>query len=255
MENIETIYKEYSRKIFNLAYRMTGNMDDANDITQDTFIQAYHSLDNFKGESRIYTWLYKIAKNNCLKLLEKKKRTNFLSLQELIHQKSQLVSEEIPETDKMHYISQVKDGCLSGLLRCLSLQQRLAFILNVLLDLPLEQVASIIEKSENATRILVHRSKQNIEIFLCNNCSLYDSKNTCRCENLIRFSLKQGWISLDIKAEKTSKIESEIKDVKNMVSLYKTLPETEPTHDFNKKVKQLLAEREDFLILNDKKVK
>ena len=48
----------------------------------------------------------------------------------------------------MNYISQVKDGCLSGLLRCLSLQQRLAFILNVLLDLPLEQVASVIDKAK-----------------------------------------------------------------------------------------------------------
>jgi hypothetical protein len=127
----------------------------------------------------------------------------------------------------------------------------LAFILNVLLDLPLEQVASIIDKSENATRILVHRSKQNIKNFLCNNCSLYDSKNTCRCENLINFSLKQGWISLS----NPVRIEAEIKDLKNVVNLYKTLQETSPTSEFDKKIQRLLAEKVDFLILNDKKVK
>jgi DNA-directed RNA polymerase specialized sigma24 family protein len=82
-------------------------------------------------------WLYKIAKNKCLRLLEKKNITTFLSLQELIDKTRSPVSDEISESEKINYITQVKDGCLSGLLRCLSLQQRLAFILNVLLDLPL----------------------------------------------------------------------------------------------------------------------
>jgi RNA polymerase sigma-70 factor (ECF subfamily) len=251
MENTEIIYKKYSKKIYGFAYRMTGNKDDACDITQDTFIQAIKSLDTFKGESQIYTWLYKIAKNKCLRLLEKRNKTTFLSLQELIDKTSSPVSDEISETEKMNYISQVKDGCLSGLLRCLSLQQRLAFILNILLGLPLEQVASIIDKSGNATRILVSRSKQNIKDFLCRNCSLYDSKNSCRCENLINFSLKQGWISFT----NPTRIESEIKDLKNVVSLYKTLQETSPTYEFDKQIQQLLADKEDFLILNGKKVK
>ena len=251
MENTEIIYKNYSKKIYNLAYRMTGNKDDASDITHDTFIQGFNSLDKFKGESQIYTWLYKIAKNKCLRHIEKRNKTTFLSLQELIDKTSSPVADEISENEKIQYISQVKDGCLSGLLRCLSLQQRLAFILNVLLDFPLEQVASIIDKSENATRILVHRSKQNIKNFLCNNCSLYDSKNTCRCENLINFSLKQGWISLNNPIQ----IEAEIKDLKNVVNLYKTLQETSPTIEFDKQIQRLLAEKTDLLILNGKKVK
>ena len=251
MVNAEIIYKQYSKRIYNLAYRMTGDKDDASDITQETFIQGFNSLDKFKGESQIYTWLYKIAKNKCLRHLEKRNKTTFLSLQELIDKTSSPVSDEISETEKMNYISQVKDGCLSGLLRCLSLQQRLAFILTILLDLPLEQVASIIDKSENATRILVHRSKQNMKDFLCNNCSLYDSKNTCRCENLINFSLKQGWIGLHNHAE----VEAEIKDLKDVVRLYKTLQETAPTDEFDKQIQRLLADKEYFLILNSKKVK
>ena len=251
MGNTEIIYKQYSKRIYNFAFRMTGDKDDASDITQETFIQGFNSLDKFKGESQIYTWLYKIAKNKCIRHLEKKNRTTFLSLHELIDKTSSPVSEEISETEKTNYISQVKDGCLSGLIRCLSLQQRLAFILNVLLDLPLEQVASVIDKSENATRILVHRAKQNIKEFLCIHCSLYDSKNTCRCENLINFSLKQGWISIHNHAQ----IESEIKELKDVVGLYKTLLETTPAIEFDKQIQRILADKVDFLILNDKKVK
>jgi RNA polymerase sigma factor (sigma-70 family) len=255
MLNPESIYNQYSKKIYNLAYRMTGNKDDANDITQETFIQVFKSIDKFKGESHVYTWLFQIAKNNCLRFLEKKKKNSFLSLQDIVNKASSSVSDEISETEKTSYIAQVKDGCLSGLLRCLSFHQRLVFILNVLFDLPIEQVASIINKSQNATRILVNRSKQNIKEFLCSNCSLFDSKNHCHCENLINFSLKQGWISFNSETNHSIRIETEIKELKKVISLYKTLPEETPTDDFNEQFQRLLEDKKDYIIFNDKKVK
>jgi RNA polymerase sigma factor (sigma-70 family) len=254
MQNPENLYKQYRTKVYNLAYRMTGNIDDANDITQETFIQAFTSFNKFKGESQIYTWLYRIAKNNCLRFLKEKNRTTFLSLKELVDNVKSPISDEISEVEKSLYIAQVKDGCLSGLLRCLSLQQRLAFILNVILDMSIEQVAIVIEKSENATRILVHRSKQNIKEYLCCNCSLYESKNPCRCENLINFSLKQGWIDSEIN-ENLIQVESEIKNLKNVINLYKTLKEKTPTENFYMHLQQILTDKKDFIILNDKKVK
>ena len=256
MEDSEILYRQYAKKIYNLAFRMTGNSDDAKDITQETFVQVFKSIDQFRGQSQIYSWLYQIAKNNCIRFLAKKSKTTFISLQGLIDKVSSPVSEEISEAEKSIYITQIKDGCLSGLLRCLSLQQRLAFILTVLLDLPVEQVADIIEKSENATRILVHRSKQNIREFLCRNCSLYDSKNSCQCENLLNFSLKQGWIGLNSAAfSSTGRIESEIKNLKDVVRLYKTLHEHIPSVNFNEQIKKMLADKENILIFSDKKVK
>lgn len=255
MKNPEVLYNQYRNKIYNLAFRMTGDREDADDITQETFIQAFKSFHKFKGESQVYTWLYKIAVNKCFRVLKKKNRTSFLSLQHLINHAGSPVSDEVSETEKMNYINQVKDGCLSGLLRCLSLQQRFAFILNILLGLPVTQVAGIIDKSENATRILVHRSKQNIKHFLCSNCSLYDSKNSCRCDNLINFSLKHGWIGADNKENDTLQIESEIKELKSVVGLYRTLPEKIPGEKLEGHIQKLFENRKDLLILNDKKVK
>ena len=254
MSEIEAIYNEYSQKIFNLAYRMTGNKEDASDITQETFIQVINSIDKFKGDSQIYSWLYKIAKNNCLQHLNKKNKSSFVSMEGLIYESSSPVSAEISETEKQLYIQQVKDGCLSGLLRCLSLQQRLVFVLNILLNLPINHVANIIDKSENATRILIHRAKQNIKIFLCKNCSLYDSKNKCRCENLINFSLNKNWISQN-NSIYIEQAELEIKSLKNVVGLYQTLNEVSPINKLKKHIQQVLANSEDFLIFNDKKVK
>jgi RNA polymerase sigma factor (sigma-70 family) len=255
MKKSEELYIEYRKKVYHLAFSMTGNAEDAKDITQETFIKVFESLDKFNEESQIYTWIYSIAKNNCLRFLERKKRTSFLALQNLAEKVSSPVIEEITENEKSNYISQVKEGCLIGLLRCLSLQQRLVFILNVILDLPINQVAAIIDKSQNATRILVFRSRQKIKDYLCANCSLYDSENQCRCENLINFSLKQGWIRSNYEMDFSLKAESEIKDLKNMVAMYKSLPEKIPEMEFSRQIQNLLTEKEDLLILNGKKVK
>lgn len=255
MEKSEIIFNQHRQKIYNLCFRMTGNADDANDITQETFIQAFKSLEKFRGESQIYTWLYRIAKNKCIRFLENKKRSTILSLQELVDKASSPVDNKIPEEQKLRYILQVKDGCLSGLLRCLSIHQRLAFILNILLYLPISHVASVLGKSENASRVLVHRSKQNIKLFLCKNCSLYDSKNKCRCENLINFSLKQGWISPDSEPKDIIRAEEEVKALKDVAGLFKTLDEKHTSEEFNKRFKLLLEHRKDFLIFSNKKVK
>lgn len=230
---------------------MTGKKDDSLDLTQETFIQAFESIEKFKGESNVYTWLYQIAKNKCLRYLQNQSRTSFENLEKLVYQVSSPIQEEISEEEKSGYIFQVKEGCLSGLLRCLSGQQRLAFILHVLLEMPTGHVAAIIDKSENATRILIHRARQNIKAFLCNNCSLFNTVNHCKCENLVNFSLKQKWIDTSYK---TTLIEKEIKDIKNEVLIYKSLSEPEPSVEASAWLKRILAEK-DWLIFENKKVK
>jgi len=82
---------------------MIGNTDDAFDITQETFIQAFNSIHKFRDESKIYTWLYKISKNKCLRFLEKRNKPTFLSMQELVEKVSSPVSEEISESEKCIY--------------------------------------------------------------------------------------------------------------------------------------------------------
>lgn len=255
MQTPDLIYKKYRKPIVNLAYRMTGSMDDAQDIAQDAFIQAFKNFDKFRGESDIYTWLYRIAVNNCLLFLKNKKKSKFSDLESLIETAGSLVSEEMTEKEKSAYINQVKDGCLSGLLRCLPLQQRIVFILAVLLDVPNDQVAAVIGKSENAARILIHRSRQNIRQFLCNNCSLFDPQNKCRCENLINFSLKQNWIEENGAAESIIYTEAEIKSLKRMVLLYKSLNEKDPSLRLDQQIQQFFDENENLRIFSPEKVK
>jgi RNA polymerase sigma-70 factor (ECF subfamily) len=63
--SFEAAVEKYHARIFQLVYRYLGNYDEADDVTQETFIRAYRAWDNFRGESQVYTWLYRIALNLC----------------------------------------------------------------------------------------------------------------------------------------------------------------------------------------------
>lgn len=63
--NFDQLLDKYQKPIFNLIFRMVGNMDDASDITQETFLSVYKSMHNFRGQSSEYTWIYRIAVNKC----------------------------------------------------------------------------------------------------------------------------------------------------------------------------------------------
>ena len=60
------LVKKYQQKVYWLVRKMVVDHDDANDITQDVFIKAWNALDNFRGDSKIYTWLYRVASNEAI---------------------------------------------------------------------------------------------------------------------------------------------------------------------------------------------
>lgn len=231
-----TLYENESSKMYNFIYKMTGNKTASEDILQETFITAFNKIGTFRGDSSLSTWIYSIARNYCLQHLRKMKKTRFTNMEKLINFASESEDNSLYEgLEKNIYLKQIKEGCLLGLLRCLPLSQRLAFILNVLNEIPLEDTAQIIEKSINATRILVHRSRSKIKKFLCENCSLYKKGNYCKCENLISFSLKNGWIS-DKSEIEASQIESELHDFTDEIALYKSLYEYKVKEKVFKKI-------------------
>lgn len=257
---ITNLYAAYGPKIYNLAYRMTSNAEDAADITQETFLQVFRSIADFRGDSSLYTWIYAIAKNLCHQHYRRKQKGAFLSFEALIREASgAAVETKITDLEKQNLIEQVKEGCLTGLLGCLSFYQRMAFILYILLDLSIKDVSIILGKSEGASKVLVHRARTNLKRFMCRHCSLYDAGNPCRCEDLIGFSLKHGWISLDKgngripAAVAAGQIEREIRKMRQVVEIYESLEPIEQTEELSGRIRSLI-DKQDWAIFSDKKV-
>ena len=79
----EDLVTEHEKGVYAIAQRMTGNAEDAADMTQETFIKAYNSLSSFRGDSKFSVWLYRIATNVCLDFLRSRSRKPTVSLSSL----------------------------------------------------------------------------------------------------------------------------------------------------------------------------
>jgi RNA polymerase sigma-70 factor (ECF subfamily) len=152
-ELIET----YQKRVYQVIRRMVLIHEDADDLTQNTFIKAYKALDRFEGNSSLFTWLYRIATNESLTFLEKKKKRYFFSLDDhqeklesYIDHSSSLSGDEI----------QVK---LQKSLLKLPDKQRLVFHLKYEEDLSYEEISKITGTSVGALKASYHHAVKKIE--------------------------------------------------------------------------------------------
>lgn len=85
VESFELLVERYEKQVYNIAYRYTGNRDDAFDLSQEAFIKAYRGIKNFRQESTFKTWIYHIASNVCRDYLRKGKKYIEISIDESVH--------------------------------------------------------------------------------------------------------------------------------------------------------------------------
>lgn len=150
-ENLfKVIYTDYSTKVQRLCLGYTGNVPEAEDLLQETFIKAWQNFDKFRGDSQVSTWIYRIAVNTCLQHIKKQKSKNEIDVD--------LVANKIKETED------TKEEQLQLLYKCISM---LAEVDRIIITLLLEEVsyaeiATITAISEGNLRVKIHRIKQQI---------------------------------------------------------------------------------------------
>lgn len=150
----------YSPRIYNLALKMLGNPDLAEDILQETFVSAYRAIDRFEGRSHVSTWLYRIAHNAVLMHLRKEKgQPEVRSLEDQVDL-DRLTStgqwEEAPERRLLqHELHQQMDEALQNLSDAL----REVFILRDIDGLSTAETAEVLDLSETAVKSRLHRAR------------------------------------------------------------------------------------------------
>jgi RNA polymerase sigma factor, sigma-70 family len=225
-EELARLYEHDLERIVAFILRMTNDREAARDLAQEAFAVALEKGDSFRGESSALTWLMSIARNLCLKRLSRDRERSFGDIEAIIDSRS----EEPPacsEAEGRYYVEAVKEGCLVGLLQCLSLDQRCAFILFILCDLPADSVARIMGKSENSVRILGSRARAELREFLCRNCDLMGAPGRCSCDRMIGFSLSRKLVERYDPSRTVPPIVRELRRFSDEVELYRSLPESD----------------------------
>ena len=154
------LVREYQKRVYWHIRKMVIDHDDADDITQDTFVKIHKYIDNFREDAQLYTWIYRIATNECLTFLQKKKRRFFLPI-------GDVEGELTAKLDSSPHLSgdEIQLKLQKALLR-LPDKQRLVFNMKYYEDMTYEQIAEITQTSVGALKASYHHAVKKIEDFL-----------------------------------------------------------------------------------------
>ena len=151
---------EYRSPVYNLAYRMTGNFEDANDLAQETFMRAYKNLWRFNPHKFFFTWLYTISLNIIRNHLRKKRKVAAEYVPGNTQSSAQAEDKENPE---QLFILNQQATALDACLQKLSVDLREAIVLRFYAELSFEEIATISGASVSAVKMRVYRALERLK--------------------------------------------------------------------------------------------
>ncbi len=195
--DLDTLVRKHGKKVYNLAYRITGNQHDAEDVTQETFLQVHRNLDRFRGESAIYTWIHRIAVNASLQTKRRLNKAYIDSLDETILQFKDDIPEDVkkwendPETRYIYdeLLAEVQRACYHFITFRLTDEQRIVYVMRTMLGFSLDDIARILEIGKNTVKARLQRAKSALGTYFSGRCQWVEGGGDCSCESRLGFAL------------------------------------------------------------------
>ncbi len=237
--NFEELINQYGSKVYNLAFRVTFNREDADDIVQETFLQVYKGIEDFRGESNVGTWIYRIALNNSLKVKKTINKKYIESLEKMAEQSRGNIPIEIqdwfedPEKALLlkELTNEIRYGCQQVMMQELPDTQKIVFILRVIFDFSYNEISDILQVSQDVIKSRLKRARATLSRLLQQKCQWFreGGNNNC-CKSNIGFVLAQDTEILKRVYERVNEVKNEEPRKSKLYGdylayIYKNLPE------------------------------
>jgi len=154
------LMEKYQEKVYWVIRRMVIDHESSDDIAQETFVKVWKNLDKFNGESKLYTWIYRIATNEALTHLRKKKRRFFLSIGDIENELMSTLEADI------YYSGDVIQLKLQKAILTLPEKQRLVFNMKYFEELKFREIAEVLEVTVGSLKAQYHHAVKKIEKYL-----------------------------------------------------------------------------------------
>ncbi|MDP4264453.1 MAG: sigma-70 family RNA polymerase sigma factor [Bacteroidota bacterium] len=156
------IIKKYQEKLYWHIRRMVVDHEDANDVLQNVLIRVWKGLENFREDSQLYTWLYRVATNESLTFLEQQKKKAAVSLNDVESGLSNKIrADQNFDFNKLEWKLQLA-------IQQLPEKQRVVFSLRYYEEMPYEEMSRVLETSEGALKASYHHAVKKIEDYIIN---------------------------------------------------------------------------------------
>jgi RNA polymerase sigma-70 factor (ECF subfamily) len=156
------LVKRYDRNVFRIALHITQNREDAEDVVQDAFLKAYENLEQFQGQSKFYTWLVRIAVNEALMKLRRRRPERMVSLDQEVQTEEDSMPREVadwsPNPEQLYNQSELRD-ILGKTIQGLPPSFRTVFVLRDVEGLSTEETAQALELSVPAVKSRLLRAR------------------------------------------------------------------------------------------------
>ncbi len=157
------LIKKYQEKLYWHVRRLVVDHDDANDVLQNVFIKVWNGLENFREASQLYTWLYRIATNECLTFIEQLKKRASTSLSDVeTGLANKVIADKNFDANRLEWKLQVA-------IQNLPEKQRAVFTLRYYDEMPYEEMSRVLDTSEGALKASYHHAAKKIEDYIRNN--------------------------------------------------------------------------------------
>ena len=191
------LVERYRKPVFNLAFRVTFSMEDAEDITQETFLTVHRKISQYREESSPLTWIYKIALNLSLRHKSKVDRRFIENLDEELHAHKGIHNDELQAWEnnpENHYLvtelmNEIRQECTYFLTFTLTPEQRITYILRTILGVSMTEIAEVLEVDESTVKSRLFRARQNLMKHFQTNCHWLNSGSTCNCRDRLGFAI------------------------------------------------------------------
>ena len=152
------LVEKYKDMVFSLALKVTKNREESEEVSQDSFIKAFKSLKNFKGDSKFSTWLYKIAYNNCMDRVKKNARKyNTSAIDEVIENRIQATEDTMQKIERKERAALMNE-CLQELPE----DERSILWLFYYKELSLKEIIEVTSLSEANLKVKLHRARKKL---------------------------------------------------------------------------------------------
>lgn len=174
----QCLVNRYQQQVIKTACYFVGNMEDAEDLSQEIFLEIVHSMSTFKQSASLSTWIYRITVNKSLNLVKKNQRRGIFLRLESVFKSSGDISDKTesePSGSSTELELREKRELLQAAIRRLPENQRIAFVLCKFDDQSYKQIAEIMKIGLPAVESLIHRAKLNLQKYLLHQFSEYQT--------------------------------------------------------------------------------
>ena len=182
VEAFELLVAAYEKNVFNVALQMTGNREDAQDMTQEAFIKAYSSLSSFRGDSRFSSWLYRIVANVCLDFKRRQSRrpSASLTVEDDEGESVQLdIADESQSPETLLEQKMTREAVREGLQQ-LPDEQRQILLLREIQGLSYEEIGEALQLEPGTVKSRIFRARKKLCAFLLADGNIPDSFSSSR---------------------------------------------------------------------------